>query len=35
VLRALDPSLAAKTGASAQSYVNNGMRFKKGLKKIG
>ena len=35
VLRALDPSLAAKVEGGAKSYVNNGMRFKKGLKKIG
>jgi len=35
VVRTLDDAAAAKLRASAQHYVDNGLRFAKGLKKIG
>jgi carbonic anhydrase/acetyltransferase-like protein (isoleucine patch superfamily) len=35
VIRTLDPDQAEKMGRAAQSYMRNGPRFKKGLKKIG
>jgi carbonic anhydrase/acetyltransferase-like protein (isoleucine patch superfamily) len=35
VVRTLDSAQVAKMGSAAKFYVNNGARFKKGLKKIG
>jgi carbonic anhydrase/acetyltransferase-like protein (isoleucine patch superfamily) len=35
VIRTLDPTQVAKMGSAAKSYVANGPRFKKGLKKLG
>ena len=35
VIRALEPAQVEKMGGAARSYMRNGPRFKKGLKKIG
>jgi carbonic anhydrase/acetyltransferase-like protein (isoleucine patch superfamily) len=35
VIRTLDPAQVEKMGGAAKSYMRNGPRFKKGLKKIG
>jgi carbonic anhydrase/acetyltransferase-like protein (isoleucine patch superfamily) len=35
VIRTLDPAQVEKMGGAARSYMRNGPRFKKGLKKIG
>ena len=35
VIRTLDPELSAKLGSSAGFYVANGIRYKKGMKKLG
>jgi carbonic anhydrase/acetyltransferase-like protein (isoleucine patch superfamily) len=35
VIRTLEPDQAEKMGRAAQSYMRNGPRFKKGLKRIG
>ncbi|THD76142.1 MAG: gamma carbonic anhydrase family protein [Bradyrhizobium sp.] len=35
VIRTLDPAQVEKMGGAAKSYIRNGPRFKKGLKKIG
>jgi carbonic anhydrase/acetyltransferase-like protein (isoleucine patch superfamily) len=35
VIRTLDPAQVEKMGGAAKSYMRNGPRFKKGLKKLG